>query len=259
MSNFQEQVEKSGGHVPEDFVYGPVRSRRFGQSLGVSMSAPGYLHCGWNCPYCQLGKLPRLPKETVAPLEPIQEGVSAALKAIDKTSIDVICIAGSGEPTDHPQFADFMSWLKPQCDQHAIKTVILTNGDGLREDTSRKGLELADLVYVKWDPNLADGSWSLEKERTLSERINYTQSFKNLRIQTLLFIGPNGTGGNCGERAQDRWLTDMAALKPVEIQLTTVERDTPTDKTCAVECELLEEWQQAAQNLLPAAMVSVHI
>ena len=38
-----------------DVVYGPVRSRRLGRSLGVSLAAAGFKACNFNCSYCQYG------------------------------------------------------------------------------------------------------------------------------------------------------------------------------------------------------------
>ena len=36
-------------------VYGPVRSRRLGTSLGVNLAPPGRKTCNFNCAYCQYG------------------------------------------------------------------------------------------------------------------------------------------------------------------------------------------------------------
>ncbi|MGH7672258.1 MAG: radical SAM protein, partial [Gemmatimonadales bacterium] len=39
----------------ETTVYGPVRSRRLGTSLGVNLTPWGSKLCSFNCPYCQCG------------------------------------------------------------------------------------------------------------------------------------------------------------------------------------------------------------
>src|ERR1051325_7689543 len=39
----------------ERIVYGPVRSRRLGASLGVNLLPAGFKVCNMNCAYCQYG------------------------------------------------------------------------------------------------------------------------------------------------------------------------------------------------------------
>jgi wyosine [tRNA(Phe)-imidazoG37] synthetase (radical SAM superfamily) len=39
----------------EHVVYGPVRSRRLGRSLGINLLPPGLKLCNMNCAYCQYG------------------------------------------------------------------------------------------------------------------------------------------------------------------------------------------------------------
>ena len=36
-------------------IYGPVRSRRLGQSLGINLLPEHYKLCSFNCVYCQYG------------------------------------------------------------------------------------------------------------------------------------------------------------------------------------------------------------
>jgi wyosine [tRNA(Phe)-imidazoG37] synthetase (radical SAM superfamily) len=39
----------------EHIIYGPVRSRRLGRSLGINLLPPGMKICTMNCAYCQYG------------------------------------------------------------------------------------------------------------------------------------------------------------------------------------------------------------
>ncbi|MDP2906019.1 MAG: radical SAM protein, partial [Candidatus Omnitrophota bacterium] len=43
------------------YIYGPVKSRRLGLSLGISLIP--YKICSFNCVYCQLGKTLHLTSE----------------------------------------------------------------------------------------------------------------------------------------------------------------------------------------------------
>ena len=82
-------------------VFGPVPSRRLGQSLGID---PIPLKtCNWNCVYCQLGRSTPLVNERKNYYVPeaILAEVQAALAAHRPGDIDWITFVGSGEPTLH--------------------------------------------------------------------------------------------------------------------------------------------------------------
>ena len=79
-------------------VYGPVKSWRFGQSLGIDP----IFHvstCSFNCIYCQLGSIVNVTKEhkEYVATEQVLRDFEQVLKRGDK--IDVITYSGSGEPT----------------------------------------------------------------------------------------------------------------------------------------------------------------
>jgi wyosine [tRNA(Phe)-imidazoG37] synthetase (radical SAM superfamily) len=44
-------------------VYGPVRSRRFGRSLGINLSPCGRKLCSFDCVYCHYGATERRSEE----------------------------------------------------------------------------------------------------------------------------------------------------------------------------------------------------
>lgn len=81
-----------------EYVFGPVPSRRFGRSLGVS-PLPRKT-CNYSCVYCQLGRTQHLQTErlSVYPTEAVVKDVG---KVIEKygDSIDYITFMGDGEPT----------------------------------------------------------------------------------------------------------------------------------------------------------------
>jgi wyosine [tRNA(Phe)-imidazoG37] synthetase (radical SAM superfamily) len=81
------------------YVFGPVPSRRLGQSLGID---PVPLKtCNWNCVYCQLGRTRPLTNERkdFYPPEEIIGQVKEALEAHKPGDIDWVTFIGSGETT----------------------------------------------------------------------------------------------------------------------------------------------------------------
>ena len=97
------------------YVYGPVPSRRLGQSLGID---PVPLKtCNLNCVYCQLGRTRPLTNKRSAffPPEDIISQVKEALKAHKPGEIDWITFVGSWG--DHAQC---QRWLVDLRGQNAV-------------------------------------------------------------------------------------------------------------------------------------------
>ena len=90
-------------------VYGPVRSRRLGTSLGVNLSPPGRKTCNFNCAYCQYGWTDFPVRGAFPPPADVIDAVDRALAA--NPDVDTITVAGNGEPTLHPGFAPIAEGL----------------------------------------------------------------------------------------------------------------------------------------------------
>ncbi|MCB0075486.1 MAG: radical SAM protein, partial [Caldilineaceae bacterium] len=83
------------------YIYGPIPSRRLGQSLGVD---PIPLKtCNWNCVYCQLGRTTPLSnaRREYVPRYALMEELAHALARHPAGDIDHVSFVGSGEPTLH--------------------------------------------------------------------------------------------------------------------------------------------------------------
>src|SRR6266508_3536472 len=112
-------------------VYGPVRSRRLGRSLGVNLSPPGRKTCNFNCAYCQYGWTDFPVRGTFPSPAEVIDAVDCALAR--DPDIDTITVAGNGEPTLHPAFAPIAEGLfhvRARRAPHA-KLALLSNGSTL--------------------------------------------------------------------------------------------------------------------------------
>lgn len=235
------------GHVPDGLVYGPVQSRRFGTSLGVGFSACGLRACAWRCPYCQLGHLPDDDNLAPIPASRILAQVERALA--EHNAIDCITIAGSGEPTTHPECGMLLTSLAELAREAGCRVVLLTNGDGIGTTCRRTCLLDID-VWLKWDPGPRGGSWRREEGR--AERLGGLQP---LQIQALLFDSPGG--GNANPAAFERWCFEVKPLGPVAVQVTTIDRAPPGDGLQPVSAERLQGWCAKAAEVL-GCPVSAH-
>ncbi|MFZ5880820.1 MAG: radical SAM protein [Chloroflexota bacterium] len=135
------------------YVFGPVPSRRLGQSLGVD-TIP-FKTCNWNCVYCQLGRSTPLVNERreYIPREDILAEVEAVLEARPPGGVDWITFVGSGEPTLHLG----IGWLIREVKARTQAPVaVITNGALLYLPEVRAELSAADAVLPTLDAGSAD-------------------------------------------------------------------------------------------------------
>ena len=134
------------------YVYGPVPSRRLGQSLGID-TIP-LKTCNWNCVYCQLGRTVPLTNERreYFPREEILGEVQEALTSHKSGEIDWVTFVGSGEPTLHANIGWLIRQVKKITD---LPVAVITNGALLYLPEVRQDLMAADAVLPSLDAGTA--------------------------------------------------------------------------------------------------------
>ena len=144
----------------DHIVYGPVRSRRLGASLGINLLPPGLKVCNMNCAYCQYGWTRRAIRnrgEGIAwpTVQAIESALTSRLTraAASGEILDRITVAGHGEPTLHPEFDDIVPRLCAVRDRiaPALPLAILSNSTTAMSADVQNGLMLFDERYMKLD------------------------------------------------------------------------------------------------------------
>lgn len=135
------------------YVYGPVPSRRLGQSLGID-TIP-LKTCNWNCVYCQLGRTVPLTNERCEyfPREEILSEVQETLTSHKAGEIDWVTFVGSGEPTLHTSIGWLIRQVKKITD---LPVAVITNGSLLYLPEVRQDLIAADAVLPSLDAGTAE-------------------------------------------------------------------------------------------------------
>lgn len=131
-----------------NYVFGPVPSRRLGQSLGVD-TIP-LKTCNWNCVYCQLGRTMPVThaRREYFPREEILAEIKYALALHPPGQIDWVTFVGSGEPTLHAG----LGWLIQQTQELTTQPIaVITNGSLLYLPSVRRALAAADAVMPSLD------------------------------------------------------------------------------------------------------------
>lgn len=130
-------------------VFGPVPSRRLGQSLGVNNIPPK--HCSYSCVYCQLGRTPRMAAERRRFFAPavVCDVVRRRLDECrrDRVRVDYLTVVPDGEPTLDAELGELLVQLQ----KLGPPVAVITNGSLLDRSDVRSELGAADWVSVKVD------------------------------------------------------------------------------------------------------------
>jgi len=125
-------------------LFGPVKSRRYGRSLGVDL-VPSK-SCTLDCVFCQLGATPQ------TRVEPAQSDtvrvITGELRAwlhLNHYAVEWIALGGSGEPTLHPGFGEVLAWIRRHTE---CKSLLLSNGTLFTRHDVRVAASAADAVKV---------------------------------------------------------------------------------------------------------------
>ncbi len=163
------------------YVFGPVPTRRLGQSLGID---PVPLKtCNWNCIYCQLGRTRPVTNERKAFFteEDIIEDVEKALQTHKPGEIDWITFVGSGETTLHSGIGSLIRKVKRLT---SIPVAVITNGSLLYLQELRQELYAADAVLPSLDAGNEELYLKINRphpdityDRTIDGLIKFSQEY----------------------------------------------------------------------------------
>ena len=204
-------------------VYGPIRSRRLGISLGINLLSPYRKICSFDCIYCHYGKtglLTNHPKpSSIYSVEEILSGVENALKTCGR--LDTITFSGNGEPTLHPNFPLLVKEVQGLRNRlhPGVPIAVFTNGSTLSDNPVREALETIELPLIKLD---AGDQRTFEKINqphagiALEELIQSMKRLKGLVLQSL-FI--KGSVDNHEGQPYEAWLNAVGEIQPVEVQI----------------------------------------
>jgi wyosine [tRNA(Phe)-imidazoG37] synthetase (radical SAM superfamily) len=179
-------------------VFGPVPSRRLGQSLGID---PVPLKtCNWNCVYCQLGRTRPLINErkNFFPPAEIVAQVREALDAHKQGGIDWVTFVGSGETALHASLGFMIRQVKAFTQ---LPVAVITNGSLLYLSEVRQELAAADAVLPTLDAGKAMLYRKINRphseltfERLVEGLIAFREEYRGrLWVEVMLVRGLNDT------------------------------------------------------------------
>lgn len=249
------------GFLFNEIIFGPVRSRRLGVSLGINLLPTEFKYCSFNCVYCECGWTEKESSSKIklpTRLE-IKSLLEKKLKSLQKGGMkpDAITFAGNGEPSIHPEFAGIVEdtiQLKNQYFPEAATTV-LSNSSMLHKPEIFEALRKVDKNILKLDAgsdeqfrriNLSNTKLTIEK------LVDQLCAFKgDLIIQTLFIKGKNNGGfiDNTTDEEVDLWLSHLEKIKPKLVMIYPIDRKTPEKELDKIPKEKLYEIAKKVNDL----------
>jgi len=242
----------------DQIIFGPIKSRRLGISLGVNLLSTTSKVCSFDCIYCECGWTPK--KRTQKVELPSREVVRQKLKekltemSTDHELPDVITFAGNGEPSLHPEFEGIIDDTIELRNQFApqAKIAVLSNATQLHKPSVKRALLKVDDNIQKLDSGIdntvrrMDGASSVYK---LDEVVENLKSFEGkVIIQTMFLRGTLNDGpiDNTTSEEVTEWLKLITEIKPSQVMIYTLDRDTPAS---GLEKVKLQELQEIADKI----------
>ena len=219
-------------------IFGPVHSRRLGISLGINLLPADGKVCSFDCIYCECGfnedHRPTLPLPT---REEVARKLEATLQQMkeDGQLPDVLTFAGNGEPTCHPHFAeiidDVISLRNLYCPQ--AKVSVLSNSTMIHRPAVHDALMKVDNNILKLDTidpvyiNKVDRPNGTYDVNQIIERLKAFNG--HVIIQTMFMRGQcqDESVDNTGEEYVATWLEAVKDIKPQQVMIYTIDRETP--------------------------------
>lgn len=245
----------------DKIIFGPVKSRRLGVSLGINLLPTDKKFCNFDCLYCECGwtnnagvRRNDLPtrKKTADELETKIINMMA-----DDVVPDVITFAGNGEPTIHPDFPgiieDTIQLRNRLCPDAGI--AVLSNSTTLHRKEVVSALKKVDQAILKLDTAIESTYQFVnrpESGASVNEIIERLTKFGDgLILQTLFFKGTfqGKSIDNTSPGELEMLYKAFRLIRPERIMIYTFERDTPLDTLEKISLERLNEIAQEIEVL----------
>lgn len=251
-SDDQIAVLGSNGYpLQSSTVYGPIRSRRLGWSLGINLLPASYKFCNFDCVYCQYGWTPRHGHQEVGANGKLKSAAQLLAEAKttfrelveQKTKVDVITIAGNGEPTLHPEFPEMVRGLLQLRTKFfpGVPVGVLSNSSQCHRPRIREALELLDQRFMKLDAGDPKTMAAINRVRTQVDFDRMIDGLKKLNDITIQSLFVQGTYNNTKPQQVEEWVAAIGTVAPKTVQVYTIDRPPAEPGVEAVSKERLRE------------------
>lgn len=239
-------------------IFGPIKSRRLGVSLGINLLPQHGKICSFDCIYCECGLNADGREDTQLPtrqqVRKALEEKLIAYKQADGEPIDTFTFAGNGEPTLHPDFKDIVLDTQKLRNQYYpdAKISVLTNAWQLDKPAVLEGLRQVDNAILKLDSAVPETLLSMNRPVSptfcMDTLIEQLASFSGQCIIQTMFLRGAGVD-NTTPAEIEAWLGALKRIQPSLVQLYSIDRKVPIEGLAHVGEEELKSIAAQVQKL----------
>ncbi len=222
--------------IREEVVFGPIRSRRLGSSLGINLLPEKGKICTFDCIYCECGWNKDGHNDTQLPsAEKVRKALETKLQhclAVN-VPIDSITFSGDGEPTINPEFPQIIDDTIRLRNQYYpnSKITVLSNATMVHKPEVFNALRKVDNPTMKID---APTNELIEKINhpapgyDIHRVVKALKQFKGDFILQTMFLKSKDFDSSSPE-VLNGWMEIVRTLKPREVMVYTIDRPTPEE------------------------------
>jgi len=234
----------------DKIIFGPVKSRRLGVSLGINLLPNDSKYCTYDCVYCECGWTYKNHKAKLHPRSEVFKALDLMLQQMlaEGNPPDNITFAGNGEPTVHPDFAGIIDDTIELRNKYFPKAQIsvLSNATQIHKKSVMQALLKVDRNILKLDTANDDLLRIINRPtgkldtKTIVNRLKKFDS--KLTIQSMFIRGEyqGESFDNTTTEEVEKWLDLLLEIKPKNVMIYPIERDTPTSGLVKIPKEELE-------------------
>lgn len=249
-------------------IFGPIRSRRLGVSLGVNLTPDDGKICSFDCLYCEAGFNAQGPGTTgFAPRERVARLLESRLKNMSAAGepLDVITFSGNGEPTLHPDFAGVIDdTLRIRSEYYPeAKVSVLSNSTRLAVEGVCDALRRVDNNILKLDSAVTETIRAIDRPTspafTAERVVDQLRQFEGQCVIQTMFLRGEHEGvkiDNTTDTEIEALCKAYNAIKPREIMIYSIDRKTPAE---GLEKVAREELDAIADRIRQATGIPVQV
>lgn len=223
----------------DEIIFGPVKSRRLGVSLGINLLPGKRKICNFECIYCECGWTGNLQNadSRLPGRKEVYDALDLRLSEMKEKNQapDVITYAGNGEPTLHPDFPGIIDDSIILRDKYfpKAKIAVLSNATTITNALIKAALLKVDKNILKLD-SAFDATIGIHNQPGVKVNVkelieNLVQFRGKLIIQTLFIRGifKSSVIDNTTSEEITAWLKAIERIRPSEVMIYTISRNTP--------------------------------
>ena len=224
------------------YIYGPIKSRRLGLSLGLSLSKDKV--CNFDCIYCQWGSVGKTfsKRKGYAKVENIILELKSWMRKYPRQNKDLafVTLSGLGEPTLNTHIGELIDRIK---EITPAKIAVITNSALLGNADVRKQLLKADLIVPSLDAvdpeifkEIDRPDSAINLDDIIRGLISLSQEFKGKIWLEIMFVA----GVNDDLKHVQALKKVIQRINPDKIQLNSPVRTTAEKNVLVVKRSKLE-------------------